>query len=363
MGPFFISTTSDLNDEGNPMKNSDRRTTKRFPIQVLVNCLPPGTPRKRNGHARSGWEMWAQDLGDDGVGLQWSHEWANRSYVPDLRVMDERPGRRRRRPSRASPEKRLRRHLDGLVYNEKGAKAMRGRIQWSQRLEGRPHLRIRSPDHLSRPPQLFPRPRRVAHAPCPTGVLKFNEYFPGVPHLRGRRTQTMKQLFAIATLSLITFAPAVWAIPTEINYQGTLRGQGGAPINSATTPTTVKFTLTSSDGNTPYSNTITMNPVIINGLFSVKLDFQLIPGNTWESLTPYIKVNVGGQDLTPTEKVSATAYSLVSNSVVDGAITTSKIADGAISCKVRSLSPNFYGTCWCYYGFCRSKITYRLALV
>ena len=76
------------------MKKSDRRTARRFPIRVLVNCLPPGTPRKRNGHAAHGWEMWAQDLGDDGVGLQWSSAWANRDYAPDFRRLDERSARR-----------------------------------------------------------------------------------------------------------------------------------------------------------------------------------------------------------------------------------------------------------------------------
>ena len=39
---------------------SDRRQVKRFPIRVLVNCLPPQVPRKRNGHSGHGWEMWAR---------------------------------------------------------------------------------------------------------------------------------------------------------------------------------------------------------------------------------------------------------------------------------------------------------------
>ena len=85
------------------MKKSDRRTARRFPIRVLVNCLPPGTPRKRNGHAAHGWEMWAQDLGDDGVGLMWSRDWANRSYEPDFRQMDEPAYRQAGAPARTNP--------------------------------------------------------------------------------------------------------------------------------------------------------------------------------------------------------------------------------------------------------------------
>ena len=115
------------------MKTSNRRRNTRFPIKVLVNCLPPGMPRKRNGHESHGWEMWAQDLGDDGVGLQWSREWANRRYIPDLRAMDERPGRHGPMdPPRVLLKKGSEVILEGLVYNDKGTKTMRGRIQWSK---------------------------------------------------------------------------------------------------------------------------------------------------------------------------------------------------------------------------------------
>lgn len=136
------------------MKDSDRRRAKRTPIRVLVHCLPPGTPRKRNGHAAHGWEMWAQDLGDDGVGLQWSSAWANRDYAPDFRLLDERPVR----PGPGDPPKALMKKgctvvLEGLVYNERGAKAMRGRIQWAKAgKDGKTFefgVKITSPDRRS----------------------------------------------------------------------------------------------------------------------------------------------------------------------------------------------------------------------
>jgi hypothetical protein len=136
------------------MKESDRRAAKRFPIKVLVNCLPPGMPRKRNGHASQGWEMWAQDLGDDGVRLQWSLEWASRRYIPDFRAMDERPKRR----SLIDPPSPLLKKgsmvvLEGLVYNDKGAKPMKGRIQWAKASKnGRSYefgVSITSPDRRS----------------------------------------------------------------------------------------------------------------------------------------------------------------------------------------------------------------------
>ncbi len=117
--------------KGENMK-SERRIVKRFPIRVLVNCLPPEIPRKRNGHAGHGWEMWARDLGDNGVRLQWSQAWAARDYAPDFRMMDERPAPRKVtvQPPSAFLKKGSVVLLDGLVYDERGAKPMRGRVQW-----------------------------------------------------------------------------------------------------------------------------------------------------------------------------------------------------------------------------------------
>jgi hypothetical protein len=104
---------------------------------------------------------------------------------------------------------------------------------------------------------------------------------------------------------------------------------------------TVTFQLTSQDGNTFYSQPINVSVTPINGLFSAKLDFQLLTGFTWESINPYIKVSVGGQALSPTEKVSATIYAVISssvavngvstNSIADGSVTNSKLASGAVT--------------------------------
>lgn len=116
------------------MKSAERRRDKRFPIRVLVNCLPPGTARKRNGHSSQGWEMWAKDLGENGVRLQWSQAWSNRDYTPNFRLMDERPAPRK--AGKQSPSALLKKGskvlLDGLVYNDHGSKPMKGLIQWAR---------------------------------------------------------------------------------------------------------------------------------------------------------------------------------------------------------------------------------------
>jgi hypothetical protein len=113
------------------MKNSERRHTKRFSIQVLVNCLPPG-PRKRNGHPTHGWEMWARDLGDDGVRLKWTQAWASRDYETTMLSLDQRtPARRTSVPSPTSYLKKGSTVLlEDLVYGDRGSKPLKGRVQW-----------------------------------------------------------------------------------------------------------------------------------------------------------------------------------------------------------------------------------------
>src|ERR1022692_3493430 len=134
----------------------------------------------------------------------------------------------------------------------------------------------------------------------------------------------MKRLIMILMFGFVGAGQVLWAIPSEINYQGTLK-KNGLPLNESKN---ITFTLTSQDGQTAYSNAITVNTPVVNGLFSTKLNFQLLGANTWDSITPYIKVNVDGQDLAPTEKVSATVYALVSSSVVPGAITPASVSPG-----------------------------------
>ena len=67
------------------MTSKEHRTSKRSSIKVLVKCLPPGTPVKRNGHVAKGWEMLARDINHDGVGLRWSRRWAEANCPQAIR--------------------------------------------------------------------------------------------------------------------------------------------------------------------------------------------------------------------------------------------------------------------------------------
>ncbi|HVO33129.1 MAG TPA: tail fiber protein, partial [Elusimicrobiota bacterium] len=77
-------------------------------------------------------------------------------------------------------------------------------------------------------------------------------------------------------------------------------------------------------GTSILSQTVSVN----QGLFSVTIPVPT--GVDWQNITPYLQVSVNGQVLQPVEPVTSTMFSVVSASVVDGAISQSKIAAGAV---------------------------------
>jgi len=121
----------------------------------------------------------------------------------------------------------------------------------------------------------------------------------------------------------LMMAASVWAgtIPSQITYQGTLK-QSGLP---ATGTKTMLFRLTNQDGTQVYWSSGNQSVAVANGLFSA----QLSPtGVDWQNVTPYIEVSIEGQQLSPREPVAASVYAMMSQSIVDGAVTPSKVASG-----------------------------------
>jgi hypothetical protein len=113
-------------------KDSERRISKRSTIQVLVTCLTTASGKRKRGDS-SGWEMWARDLADDGVGLRWSRSWALSRSTQAVGTMTRRqsdyPAYDTASPSQIL-KKGMRVKLDGLVYGAEGAVLMQGVIQW-----------------------------------------------------------------------------------------------------------------------------------------------------------------------------------------------------------------------------------------
>lgn len=130
----------------------------------------------------------------------------------------------------------------------------------------------------------------------------------------------MKRVWVVLGLAVFGFGP-VWAIPSAITYQGALKDKG-AP---ATGSRQMSFRLTNQAGTQVYWSSGNMAVPVNNGLFSAQLNPA---GVNWEAVMPYLEVSVEGQQLLPREAVNASVYAMVSNSVVDGAISPAKVVAG-----------------------------------
>ena len=114
-------------------------------------------------------------------------------------------------------------------------------------------------------------------------------------------------------------------MPQQITFQGTLKQQN-VPVNIAKN---MQFTFVDNTGATiPGTAPIAIaNVQVTNGLFAVQLPMD--PRIPWDKYQPYIQVSVEGQVLSPNQPINANAYSMVANTVVDGAITYAKLAPSA----------------------------------
>jgi microcystin-dependent protein len=115
-----------------------------------------------------------------------------------------------------------------------------------------------------------------------------------------------------------------WAMPSEINYQGTLK-EKGLPADGTHQ---MLFRLTNQDGTQVYWSSGQMAVTVTKGLFSARLSPT---GVDWETISPYMEVSVEGQLLLPREPMTSGVYALIAASVVHDAVTTEKIKDGAVT--------------------------------
>jgi hypothetical protein len=137
-----------------------------------------------------------------------------------------------------------------------------------------------------------------------------------------KRAMSLSIWFGVAALS--------WAgtVPNQITYQGTIKEQG-VPVTGTRT---MVFRFTDKTGGTQYGPSISSDVVVNQGLFAIDLSPT---GVDWQNVTPYIVLAVAPQGQTPTpsqqfppQAIAATAYSLMSGTVVDGSITLSKLDSG-----------------------------------
>ncbi len=134
--------------------------------------------------------------------------------------------------------------------------------------------------------------------------------------------------------------------PSTISYQGTLSTASGDPVNGSVGMTFRLYNV-SSGGSALWTETRTGGNAVpvSNGLFHVLLgNLTPIPANVWENTNVYLGVQIEGDsaELSPREMVGAVPVAMMATNIVipDGSITTTKIADGAIT--QSKLDPNIH---------------------
>src|SRR5258706_12020471 len=119
----------------------------------------------------------------------------------------------------------------------------------------------------------------------------------------------------IALLLLISLGGSrLLAVPSQITIQGTLKQQG-VPVN---TTKNMQFSFVDGNGATiPGTTPVSIaNVNVTNGLFAVQLPIDAsIP---WSQYTPYVRISVEGQNLTPDQPMNANLYAV--SAVPPGAI-------------------------------------------
>ena len=149
----------------------------------------------------------------------------------------------------------------------------------------------------------------------------------------------MKIYILIIVLILSALSTAVMAdVPPLISYQGKLMQPNGTPIPDGTY--SIRFAIYSvpADGDMLWSETIS-NVQVKGGLFAVLLgSVNNLGANILDSEARYLGIKVGNDDeLIPRQRIASVATALrageadIAKTVLDGAITTSKLADEAVT--------------------------------
>ncbi|MBN1824479.1 MAG: hypothetical protein JW803_09185, partial [Endomicrobiales bacterium] len=123
--------------------------------------------------------------------------------------------------------------------------------------------------------------------------------------------KTAMAFIAFACLLFIS-SEVLAAVPLRINYQGRLK-QSGLPVNSSVT---MRFRIVNSGDTATYWDSGNVGVTVSSGLFNYVLTGGTPDLTTvaWADIVPYLKVTIGGTDLTPLEQINASAYSMYASS-------------------------------------------------
>jgi hypothetical protein len=128
----------------------------------------------------------------------------------------------------------------------------------------------------------------------------------------------------------LAILPARAQAPSTIGHQGVLATSGGAPVADGTYALTFRLYSAATGGTALWTET---HPAVSvsSGVFSAALG-SITPLNISFEQPLWLSASVNsGAELSPRVQLTAAPYSLTAKSVADNAVTSSKVADGAIA--------------------------------
>ena len=138
----------------------------------------------------------------------------------------------------------------------------------------------------------------------------------------------MQRSVIAIVLFLLLYVTYGWsAIPQKITFQGMLTDGAGEALNGDHTLT---FKLYESEGSTDPLWSETQTVPVVEGVFNAILG-NVTPLSLPFDATYWLGITVGGSELSPRVQLTSSPYSLNAFTVMDGAITTGKIADEAVT--------------------------------
>lgn len=140
----------------------------------------------------------------------------------------------------------------------------------------------------------------------------------------------MRRVLILSAVIFIICAQLIWGqVPPTISYQGVLTDASGNLVSDGSYNLTFRLYEVASGGTPLWSET--QSASVSDGIFNVILGDRT-PLNLPFDKPYWLGVTVGsGAELSPRIELAASAYGLIARSIVDNAVTSTKIADGAVT--------------------------------
>jgi len=141
----------------------------------------------------------------------------------------------------------------------------------------------------------------------------------------------LRHKILLSILVFVLAAQSSWAqIPQSISYQGVLTDAGGTPVADGTYSLTFGIYDGEASGTALWTETHA-SVTVASGIFNVILG-SITPLDIEFDQQYWLGIAVGGgAEMKPRIQLTSSAYSLNSQSVINGAVTTDKLATGAVT--------------------------------